>query len=146
MIWLVNDWEYIAYWDETKQREVLPNKFGLPQIVTLSVKLLTQNFCFCFKIKIKQTQAAQIRNIHVVFKHIHQNIRAYPRSKKMTNDLIGQWLGKYCILGWNWAKRGASKQVWFVPNTVRRSGVGHNARKMLQFFPSFKLGNSSSST
>ena len=146
MIWLVNDWEYIAYWDETKQREVLPNKFGLPQIVTLSVKLLTQNFCFCFKIKIKQTQAAQIRNIHVVFKHIHQNIRAYPRSKKMTNDLIGQWLGKYCILGWNWAKRGAAKQVWFVPNTVRQSGVSRNTRKILQFFPSFKLGNSSSST
>ena len=32
----------------------------------------------------------------------------------MTNDLIGQWLGKYCILGWNWAKRGAAKAVWFV--------------------------------
>ena len=87
---MVNDWENIAYWDETKQREVLPNKFGLSQTVTLSVKLLTQNLCFCLKIKIKQTQAAQIRNIHVVFKHIHQNIRAYPRSKKMTNDLIGQ--------------------------------------------------------
>ena len=64
----------------------------------------------------------------------------------MTNDLIGQWLGKYCILGWNWAKRGAAKQVWFVPNTVGGSGVRCNVRKILQFFPSFKLGISSSST
>ena len=29
---MVNDWENIAYWDETEQREVLLNKFGLSQI------------------------------------------------------------------------------------------------------------------
>ena len=42
--------------------------------------------------------------------------------------------------------RGGGQKVWFVPNTVGDSGVSHNARKNFQFPPSFKLGNSISST
>ena len=57
----------------------------------------------------------------------------------MTNDLIGQWLGKYCILGWNWAKRGAAKQVWFVPNTVRQSGLVATPEKFCNFSPLLSL-------
>ena len=58
---------------------------------------------------------------------------------------IDQWLGKYCTLGRNRAKQGVGKQVWFVPSIVRESEGSHNPRKILQFLPSFKLGNSISS-
>ena len=40
-----------------------------------SVKLQTGKLCFCFKWKLNKTQAAQIKNKNVVFKHFHQNIR-----------------------------------------------------------------------
>ena len=39
---------------------------------------------FLLKIKIKQT-AAYLNN-NAIFKHIHQNARAYPRSKKICTD------------------------------------------------------------
>ena len=56
---------------------------------------------------------------NAVFKHFHQNIRAYPRSKKICVD---QWLVKYCTLGRIWAKRGLGEQVWCVRNTGGESG------------------------
>ena len=60
------------------------------------VKLQTENLCFCLRWKLNKTQASQIKNINVVFNHIHQNIRTYPRSKKICID---QWLWKYnCML------------------------------------------------
>ena len=53
----------------------------------------------------------------------------------MTNDLIGQWLGKYCILGWNWAKRGAAKQVWFVSMQFGGLGLVATPEKFCNFSP-----------
>ena len=47
------------------------------------------------------------------------------------------------------AKRDNGKQVWFVPYPVHTVGgyeESCDARKTLQFYPSFKLGNSISST
>ena len=98
---------------------------------------------FLLKIKIKQNPGCPNKHYNVVFKHFRQNIRAYPRSKKICID---QWLGKCCILGKIWAKRGVGKKVWFVPNAVWGSWGSCNARKILQFSPSFKLGNSISNT
>ena len=42
-----------------------------------------------FKIKIKQNPGYARKEYNVIFEHIHQNIRAYPRSKKraLINDL-----------------------------------------------------------
>ena len=71
--------------------------------------------------------------------------RFIPDVKKMC---INQWLGKYCIVGKIWAKQGVEEQVWFVPNTVGVRGFrgSCNPKKMLQFLPSFKLGNNICST
>ena len=39
-----------------------------------------QKSLFLFKIKIKQNPGCLNKEYNVVFKHFHQNIRAYPRS------------------------------------------------------------------
>ena len=40
LIW-TNDWENTAYWEESEQREVLANKFGLSQIQFAILVLVT---------------------------------------------------------------------------------------------------------
>ena len=50
-----------------------------------------------------------------------------PEVKK---NRIDQWLWKYCILRKIRAKQGVGEQVWFVPNTVERSGGSHKSRKL----------------
>ena len=62
----------------------------------------------CLRLKLNKTQTTQIRKYNTISKHIHQNIRAYTRSKK---SCINQWLGKYCILKKMWAKQGTDEQV-----------------------------------
>ena len=64
----------------------------------------------------KQNPDYPQKKYNAIFKHIHQNIRAYLRSKKICVD---QWLGKcYCILGRILAKSSVYEQVWFVTDTV----------------------------
>ena len=63
---------------------------------------------------------------------------------EVEKNFIGQWLGKwYWILRRIPAKWGVGKQVSFDPDAVGESGGGTTPRKNL---PSFKLGNSISST
>ena len=57
----------------------------------------------------------QKKKYHAIFKHIHQNIRAYCRSKKLCID---QWLAIYPLLGKIRAKRSIEQQVSFVSNTI----------------------------
>ena len=45
-IW-TNDWENITYWEESKQKEVLANKFGLSQIQLGILVLVTIPGKFC---------------------------------------------------------------------------------------------------
>ena len=45
---LTNDWENIAYWEETEQREVLENKFSLSQIQVGGLGLVTTPEKFSF--------------------------------------------------------------------------------------------------
>ena len=110
----------------------------IPKIIestTFSVKLLTQNLW------VNKTQAAQMKNIHAVFKHFHQNTRAYPRSKK---NLHWPMIGKILHIGKKLSKERCWKQAFLTQ--IELGGVGLVAMKALQFFPSFKLGSSSSST
>ena len=74
--------------------------------------------------KIKQNSDCPNKEYNAIFKHIHQNIRAYPRSK---TQLLGNY---FCILEKIRANR---------TNTDGGSGRRRNPRKTLQFFPSFKL-------
>ena len=46
-----------------------------------SVMLQTENL-FLFKIKIKQNPGCQNKEYNTIFKHIHQSIRGYSRSKE----------------------------------------------------------------
>ena len=100
---------------------------------------------FLLKIKIQQNPSYPRKEHNTIFKHIHQNIRAYPRSKKICID---QWLWKYyCILRKIWVKRGVGKQVWFVPNTFLAGSKGScHPRNVLRFLLLFKLGSSIPST
>ena len=66
-----------------------------------------------FKIKIKQNPGCQNKEYNVDFKHFHQNIRAYHRSKKICID---QSMVKCCIFGRIRAKRGVAEKIWFVPS------------------------------
>ena len=68
---------------------------------------------FLFKMKIKQNPGCPNKEFKVDFKHFHQNIRVYHKSKKIC---ISQWLVKCFILGRSWAKRGVADQIWFVPD------------------------------
>ena len=45
-IW-TNDWDNIAFWEESEQREVLANKFGLSQIQLGILVLVTTPGKFC---------------------------------------------------------------------------------------------------
>ena len=97
-------------------------------------------FFFSLKIKIKQNLGCPNKEYNAIFKHIHQNIKVYSRSKKKI--CIDQWLGNYLILERIWAKQTIGEQVWVVPNTVGGAVGSHNPSKILQCSPSFKLGNS----
>ena len=44
------------------------------------------NTFFFLKMKIKQNPGYLNEQYNAIFKHIHQNIRAYPRSKKICTD------------------------------------------------------------
>ena len=85
----------------------------------------TENL-FLFEIKIQQNPGCPNKEYNAIFKHIHQNIKAYTKSKK---TCIDQLLGNYCTLRKIRAKQGFGEQVWFVPNTVGGSRVSHNPRK-----------------
>ena len=103
-----------------------------------------KRFFFSLKIKIKQNLGCPNKEYNAIFKHIHQNIKVYSRSKKKI--CIDQWLGNYLILERIWAKQTIGEQVWVVPNTVGGAVGSHNPSKILQCSPLFKLGNSICST
>ena len=77
---------------------------------------------FLLKVKIKQKPASRNKEYNVAFKHSHQNIRAYPRSKK---NLRWSMIGKMLHIGKNGEKCCISRG-------------SREARKVLQFFPSEK--------
>ena len=72
---------------------------------------------FLHKIKIKQNSDCRRNENSAIFEHLHQNVTANPKIKKIWID---QWLGKcYCIFGRRiLAKGGVADQVWFVPDTL----------------------------
>ena len=78
---------------------------------------------FLLKMKIKQNPGRRNKAYNAIFEHIHQIIRACPRSKKFCID---QWLWKYyCILGKNPSKARCrqthvvcSKYIWGVRGSV----------------------------
>ena len=73
---------------------------------------------FLLKAEIKQNPGFPSKEYNSIFELIYQNIRAYPRRKKICID---HWLGKcYYILGGIQTKQGLGKQVWFVPSTFGR--------------------------
>ena len=86
---------------------------------------------FLFKIKVKQNPGYPNKEYNVVFKHFHQNIRAYHRIKQI---YIDQLLVKYCILAGIWATGGVGEQVWFVPNTSGRSRGIATPEKFCRFW------------
>ena len=102
----------------------------------------TENL-FLFEIKIQQNPGCPNKEYNAIFKHIHQNIKAYTKSK---NTCIDQLLGNYCTLRKIRAKQGFGEQVWFVPNTVGGSRVSHNPRKCCNFFLYLSLETSFCST
>ena len=112
--------------------------------VGVFIKALDWIPLFFLKIKIKQNPGYLNEQYNAIFKHIHQNIRAYPRSKKICTD---QLLWKYyCLFRRVRAKRDVGEQVWFVPNTFGGSEGQCHLRKIWLFLPSFRLGNSIPST
>ena len=46
---------------------------------------------FLLNIKIKQNLGCPSKEYNAIFKHIHQNIRAYPRSKKELWEIFANW-------------------------------------------------------
>ena len=54
-----------------------------------SVNLQTTNLCFPLKLKLKKKTDCPNNEYNAAFKHIHQYIRAYLRSKKSV--LINSW-------------------------------------------------------
>ena len=92
---------------------------------------------FLLKIKIKQNPGYPNKECNVIFKHIHQNFRAYCRSKQICID---QWLWKYyCLFRRVRAKWGVCKQLWFVPNTFGKFGDQWHLRKIWLFLLPLKF-------
>ena len=56
------------------------------------LKLQTECLCLCFFKLIKQNPCYPNKKYNKIFKHIHQNVRVYPRIKKICID---QWLWKH---------------------------------------------------
>ena len=70
--------------------QILPQK-EMKEV--FSVRLHTENLYFCLRQKLNEIQATKMRNIYnSIFEQIHQNTRAYPRSKKIC---IERGLGKH---------------------------------------------------
>ena len=89
------------------------------------------------KIKIKQNPGYPNKD---VFNHIHQNIRAYPKSKK--SALIHDDENIVAYSEQSKQSEGVGKQVRFVLNLFWGSGDWCHPRKMWLFLLSFnKLGN-----
>ena len=98
---------------------------------------------FLFKIMIKQNLGCPNKEYNAIFKHIHQNIRVYPRSKKMHCWLIGKTLhiGKsLCWVGYRWITMVFWKYSWLVLWGLR------NPREILQFLLPIKVVKSISGT
>ena len=98
----------------------------------------TENLCFC--LNIKHNPGCPNEEHDEVFKHFHKNIMVYPRSKE---NLHWPVIGKALRVGKNlsnarcwWISLVCSKCSWWA------SGGNRDARKNVQFFPSFKLRNS----
>ena len=103
--------------------------------LTFSVKLLTEYLLL--KIKFKQNLGCLNKEYNKIFEHIHQNIRVYPRSKKIRIDRW-QWM-YYCLFRRVQAKRCVGEQMYLLPDRYRGSeGQCH--------LLSFKLGDNIPST
>ena len=108
--------------------------------LAFSVKFQTEKTFALLKIKIRQNPGCPNKEYNAIFDHIHQNIRAYPRSTKFWID---QWLWKYCcIFRTVRAKEGVSEHVWFVLKLFGGSEGWCYPRKIWLFLLSFKLANS----
>ena len=119
--------------------EYLDQILSWKEMNEVSPKLQTKNFWLrIFRLKIKQNSSCLNKEDNPIFKHIHQNIRVCPRSKKRSG-LINNLEKYYCILGRIRAKRDVGKPIRFIPNTVRESWRQHKPRRILKFLPSFKL-------
>ena len=95
---------------------------------------------FLLTINIKHNPGCPNEEHDEVFKHFHKNIMVYPRSKE---NLHWPVIGKALRVGKNlsnarcwWISLVCSKCSWWA------SGGNRDARKNVQFFPSFKLRNS----
>ena len=87
---------------------------------------------FLLKIKINQNAGCLNEEYNAIFKHIHQNVRAYPRSKNVCTD---QWLWKYyCLFRRVGAKRDVAEQVSFVSNLFGGSEGQCHLRKIDYFY------------
>ena len=92
---------------------------------------------FLLKVKIKQNPGCPNNEYiyNAIFKHIHQNIWAFLKSK----NYIDQWLWKYCcIFRTDRAKWGVGEQVWFIVNLFWGSEGRCNPRKAWLLLLSFK--------
>ena len=90
---------------------------------------------FLLKINIK-TQAAQIKNIHVVFNHFHQNIRAYPRSK---TNLHWPIIGKIVHIGKNLSIRRCWRTTGLSQTQLVGLGLVAIPGTFCNFFPLLSL-------
>ena len=113
-----------------------------PTLIFISTQLSKMHGTIRIKIRIEQNPDCPNKEYNVIFKHFHQNIRAYPRSKKKCVDqwrkyymiLLYKLIGKYFTLARIRAKRCHRKEVWFVPNTVGGFGGSRDPKKILIFF------------
>ena len=107
-----------------------------------SVKFQNENLYFCLRQELKPRLPRW--RIWYTYQE-HSECRSLSKKWKKKSSFINNW--KNIIAYWRiWARRGVCKQVWFVPNTVGWSGRSGNPTEVFHFSPSFKLGNSISST
>ena len=90
------------------------------------------------KIKIKQSPGCPNKEYNAIFKQIHQNSRAYSRSKKM--------IWKILRIRKNPSKARRLKTNLVCSKYSLGSGRSCNPKEILQFLPSFKLKNNISRT
>ena len=103
---------------------------------------------FLFKMKIKQNPVYPNKEYNAIFKHIYQNIRVSQNISEVKKPaLIYAILGNcYCIFESIRPKRDIRGQVRFVPNTFERYGGNATPGRFCNILPSFKHGDSISST
>ena len=118
-------------------------KPGFFSVFLLLTKFLHERIMsFSISFSLKEIPGCPNKEYNLVFKHFHENIRAYPRSKKtaLTND----WES---IANWQESEQNEALRTSLVCPKYSWGGLRELwNEETLQFFSSFKLGNSISST